>query len=57
MNKYELEKKTEAVITETRNALQVVYEALNQGQRKKILKNEAVVELFRRYNVEVDIDV
>ena len=57
MNKYELEKKTETVITETKNALQTVYDSLNQGQKKKILKNEAVMELFTRCGVEVDENV
>ena len=57
MNKYELEKKTETVITETKNALQTVYDSLNQGQKKKILKNEAVMELFTRFGVEVDENV
>ena len=34
-------------------ALQTMYNALNQGQRKKILKNEKVKTLFERYGVEV----
>lgn len=33
--------------------LQTMYNALNQGQRKKILKNEKVKALFERYGVEV----
>lgn len=37
---------------ETKEALQTVYNELNQGQQKKILKNDAVVELFDRYGVE-----
>lgn len=36
---------------ETRLALQTVYDALNQGQKKKILKDEAVATLFERYGV------
>ncbi len=36
---------------ETRIALQTVYDSLNQGQQKKILKDKAVKELFDRYNV------
>ena len=51
MNKRELDIKTEAVIAETRTALQTVYDALNQGQQKKILKNEDVAKLFERYAV------
>lgn len=53
MTKIELETKTDAVINETRAALQTVYDALNQGQQKKILKDEAVAALFERYGVEV----
>lgn len=53
MTKQELETKTTAVIETTRSALQTVYDALNNGQQKKLLKNETVAELFRRYGVEV----
>lgn len=53
MTKMELETKTDAVINETRAALQTVYDALNQGQQKKIMKDEAVAALFERYGVEV----
>ena len=52
MTKLELETKTDAVINETRAALQTVYDALNQGQQKKILRDEAVAALFERYGVE-----
>ena len=38
---------------EIKTALQTMYNALNQGQRKKILKNEKVRTLFERYGVEV----
>lgn len=34
-----------------RDALKTVYEALNQGQRQKLLKNEMVKELLDRYRV------
>ena len=51
MTKADLKKKTDAVVTETRNALQVVYDSLNQGQRKQIVKDEAVKALFDRYGV------
>ena len=51
MTKQELETKTNAVIDATRDALQMVYDALNNGQQKKLLKNNTVVELFERYGV------
>ena len=43
--------KAEAIYTETQQALQTVYDALNQGQQKKILKDEEVKALFDRYGV------
>lgn len=49
----ELREATEALKVETRAALQTVYDALNQGQQKKILKDPAVSALFERYGVEV----
>ena len=53
MKKNELFKKTDAVINETRSALQTVYDALNHGQQQKLLKDDAIVRLFERYNVEI----
>lgn len=52
MTKDQLTAAVESAKTETRNALQTVYDALNQGQQKKILKDAAVRELFDRYGVE-----
>lgn len=52
MTKTQLEAKTTEVINETKTALQTVYDAMNQGQQKKIIKTEAVKELFDRYGVE-----
>ena len=46
---------TEAVKTakqETKEALQTVYDSLNQGQQKKIVKDEKVKNLFDLYGVE-----
>lgn len=40
------------VYEETKVALQTVYDALNQGQQKKLLKEESVNDLFDRYGVE-----
>lgn len=52
MTKTELNAAVEAAKNETRNALQTVYDALNQGQQKKIVKDEAVKKLFDLYGVE-----
>lgn len=52
MTKTELNTAVEAAKVETRNALQTMYDALNQGQQKKIVKDDAVKALFDRYGVE-----
>ena len=36
----------------TKRALQTVYDSMNQGQQKKLIKNETVKTLFDRYGVE-----
>ena len=36
---------------EIKEALQTVYNELNKGQRKKLLKSEAVKAMFDRYGV------
>lgn len=51
MNRTELYAKTDAVVNETRAALQTVYDALNHGQQKQLVKDEAVKVLFDRYGV------
>lgn len=53
MTKQELNVKTDAAIAETRAALQTVYDALNHGQQRKIMRDPAVAALFERYGVEV----
>lgn len=56
MKKTELDIKTQAVIDETKEALQTMYDALNQGQQKKIVKNEKVKALFDRYGVTYETE-
>lgn len=51
MKKQELKDKVVAVKSETQTALQTVFDGLNQGQQKKILKNENIKALFDRYGV------
>ena len=53
MNKELLNKAVANAKAETKQALQTVYDSLNQGQQKKILKDEKVKELFDRYNVDI----
>ena len=51
MNKNTLNEAVAKCNDETKNALQTVYDTLNQGQRKKIVKDESVKKLFDRYGV------
>lgn len=52
MKKTELTAAVETAKIETRNALQTVYDSLNHGQQKKIVKDEKVKALFDLYGVE-----
>ena len=51
MKKTELTDAVASAKVETRDALQTMYDALNQGQQKKIMKDEKVKELFDLYGV------
>lgn len=51
MRKSALDKKVESLMEETRAALQTVYDALNHGQQKQIVKDDKVKALFDRYGV------
>ena len=52
MTKTELTAAVQAFKSETKAALQTVYDALNQGQQKQLVKNDAVKKLFDRFDVE-----
>ena len=41
---------------EIKEALQTVLDALNRGQRKKLLKNQAVKEMAERYGIDTTED-
>ena len=51
MNKHQLSKITEEAHNTTREALQTLYDELNQGQQKKIVKNEKVAALLIHYEI------
>ena len=51
MDKNTLNEAVEACKNETKAALQTVYDELNNGQQKKLLKNEEIKALFERYGV------
>ena len=51
MLKSELQEKTQAVKDETRTALQLLYDSINHGQQKQLIKREEIKALFDRYGV------
>ena len=50
----ELRERVIAYNKEVKAALQAVYNDLNQGQRKKLLRNPAIRAMFERYGVVTD---
>ena len=52
MKKEDLTLAVEVAKNNTKNALQTVYDSLNNGQQKKIVKDEKVRALFDLYGVE-----
>ena len=52
MTKEQLNVAVEAAKMETKTALQTVYDSLNQGQQKKLVREEKVKALFDIYGVE-----
>ena len=54
MNKATLDQAVAKAKTETKDALQTVYDTLNHGQQKKIVKDEKVKALFDLYGVEYE---
>lgn len=52
IDKATLKKNAQKTKDEYKNALQIVYNALNQGQRKKIIRNEEVKMIFDRFGVD-----
>ena len=54
MTKHELKVKTGQAVQATKDALQTVYNALNPGQQKQILKDKAVKKLFDLYDVDYE---
>ena len=51
MTRKQLTEAVDKAKNETREAMQTMYDALNQGQQKKIVKTEVVKKLFDRYGV------
>ena len=51
ISKKKLQENVKAVKNETKAALQLVYNSMNQGQRKKLIKNEEVKRILKFYGV------
>lgn len=54
MTKDRLDAAVQAAKNETKAALETVYNALNHGQQKQIVKDEKVKRLFDLYGVAYD---
>ena len=50
----ELRERVIAYNAEVKAALQAVYNDLNHGQRKKLLRNPAIRAMLERYGVAID---
>ena len=50
----ELRERVIAYNAEVKAALQAVYNDLNKGQRKKLLRNPAIRAMFERYGVRIE---
>ena len=51
MTKDEFEKRVQSAQTETHDALSTVFNELNHGQQQKLVKNEKVAAVLKRYGV------
>jgi len=54
MKKYELSQRLTANMSETKTALQTLWDNINKGQQKQIIKREEVKALFDRYGVDYE---
>ena len=51
ISKQKLQANVEQTKSDTKAALQLIFDNLNQGQQKKLIKNEEVHALLLRYGV------
>ena len=51
ISKQKLQENVDKTKSDTKSALQLIWDNLNQGQRKKLLKNEKVHAMLLRYGV------
>ena len=52
MKKKVLKEKTQEVKSNTKEALQILFDNINKGQQKQLVKMPEIKELFDRYEVE-----
>lgn len=50
----ELTRAVEQCKQDTKDALDLIFSNLNHGQTQKLLKNEEILELVQRYNVQTN---
>lgn len=51
ISKQKLRANVEQTKSDIKAALQLIFDSLNHGQQKKLLKNEEVYQLLKRYGV------
>ena len=51
ITKERLQQNVDKAKSETKSALKLIFDSLNQGQQKKIIKNPEVELLLRRYGI------
>ena len=51
ISKKQLQENVSKTKSEIKSALQLIYDSLNKGQQKKLIKNEEVHSLLLRYGV------
>lgn len=51
ISKQQLQENVSKTKSETKSALQLIYNSLNPGQQKKLIKNEEVYQLLLRYGI------
>ena len=54
MKKEELNNAVDSLKNETHEALQMIWDATNKGQRNKLLKNPDIAALLARYDVNTE---
>ena len=53
MRKEQLQNAVQEARAQTKGALQLVYDSLNHGQKQKLQKQEPVLRLLQRFEVEL----